>query len=94
MKVHTLVVVDGSLYFPTGDFEDASKPSLLMRMYDAGDCDTCPWPMVSSHKTVDELRVRLAIALYDERETNSTFGIHDKVALPDGELFDFDLLVP
>lgn len=98
MTVHRLAAIDGRLYFPTGcvylDPQGGEAPSLLMRVYDAGDCDTCPWPMVSSSATQEELRTRLACALYDERETNDTFSYGDTVELPDGTPFDFDSIVP
>lgn len=88
-----LIVRDGRLYFPTGDRYD-SGPSMLIRVYPAGDCDTCPWPLASAFSTEDELRVRLACALFDERESNATFPNRATIELPDGEVFDFDPLVP
>lgn len=88
MKVHTLVVEDGHLSFPTGGPDGGT--SILMRFYEAGDMDTCPWPFEPKDK---DLRHRLAIALYDERESNSTFGVRDTVVLPDGQPFDFDAVL-
>jgi hypothetical protein len=88
----TLIARDGRLYFPTGNYDDATQPCILIRRYDAGDCDTCPWPMVPgeySDKSVDDMRVRLAYALYDERETNPTFPGGASILLPDGTPFDF-----
>lgn len=73
-----LTVNDGVLY--AGD-------SMLLRMYPAGDCDTCPWPMEDS----EDARGLLAAALYDERETNDLFTGHVyEVLLPDGTLFNID----
>ena len=99
MTTHRLTVEDGTLYFPYGAQwgtlnADGNVPSLLMRVYDAGDCDTCPWPMVSAFRTESELRIGLACALYDERETNGRFAYGDSIELPDGTTFDFDPLVP
>lgn len=90
-----LVAIDGMLHFPFGGInatlrEAPSEPSLLLKMYDAGDCDTVPWPLVSEHATRAELRKRLASALYDERETNSEFPSDASIELPDGTPFDFD----
>lgn len=87
MKVIRLLVLWGQLYFPTGGSN--SGPSLLVRMYDAGDFDTCPWPMEQQHRKL------LARALFDERETNETW-LHNEdviIELPDGTAFDFDQLV-
>ena len=101
-KVIHLIAIDGTLYFPYGGNEfigdkirwDCPEvPSLLMKIYAAGDCDTIPWPLVShpySSTTVEGLKRRLASALYDERETNAFFPIDAKIALPDGNIFDFD----
>lgn len=83
-----LLAIEGTLYFPTS--EDGG-PCLLLRRYDAGDCDTIPWPLRSEYASDAELRKRLASALYDERETNSTFGAAcGDVLLPDGTLFSFE----
>jgi hypothetical protein len=48
--------------------------------------------MTSEYATVDQLRERLALALYDERETNPHWPNRPDVVilLPDGERFDFD----
>jgi len=90
-----LVVKYGHLYFPTGDWQDPAQPSLLIRIYPAGDCDTCPWPMVNHGSySVEKQRMILACALFDERESNGTFPNHATIELPDGEVFDFDPLVP
>lgn len=75
----------GALHWPTG-----AEPSLLVRRYDAGDMDTCPWP---ADYTDPALAYRLARALYDERETNDTFADNCNVELPDGTTFDFDLVL-
>jgi hypothetical protein len=90
LKTHRLVVEHGRLCFPTGDWMDITKPSLLMEG-EPGDCDTCAWPMVDDGiYSIAKQRGILAVALCGERETNETFGVHDKIELPDGTLFDFD----
>jgi hypothetical protein len=98
MTTFTLIVQDNTLYFPHGgmDWDErhhkAELPSLLLCQYDAGDCDTCPWPMTSEYATAAELRERLALALYDERESNPHWTNTPDVVilLPDGERFDLD----
>lgn len=90
---HALLAIEGDLYFPTGANSDPNTPSLLLRRYDSGDCDTCPWPMVSEFRDEAELMEALAMSLYDERETNPTFGTSDTVLLPDGTPFDFDAIL-
>lgn len=99
MKTHRLVAIDGTLYFPHGGTTDTdwrpleSEPSMLIRRYPAGDCDTVPWPLTSEFSTYAQLRYRLAVALFDERECNEWFAYEDRVELPDGELFDLDAAV-
>jgi hypothetical protein len=89
MTTVTLIPQNGMLYFPTGEnFGDPTKPSLLIHRYEAGDCDTCQWPM-----TREKDRVILASALYAERECNATFPARATILLPDGTPFDFDALV-
>jgi hypothetical protein len=93
-----LIAINGKLYFPFGGYDselnpDANSPSMLMRRYSAGDCDTCPWPMVSEYATPAELRTRLACALFDEREMNDHFPDSAIIELPDGSIFDFDQYV-
>lgn len=85
-----LVVEFNALCFPAPADQDSS---LLIRRYPAGDCDSIPWPMVSDFATLEELRTRLAIALYDERESNDNFPEDAIIELPDGTVFDFDALV-
>jgi hypothetical protein len=48
--------------------------------------------MTSEYETTAELRERLALALYDERESNPHWPNTPDVVilLPDGERFDFD----
>jgi hypothetical protein len=48
--------------------------ALLTCVYAAGDCDTCPWPMVSEFATPKKLRERLARALFDAREMGDIPG--------------------
>ena len=102
MKTFTLVALDGQLYFPTGGndalagrWDCPELPSLLLRRYREGDCDTCPWPMEQYGKTANDLRYRLASALYDEREMNCFWPITEPVTilLPDGQEFDFDTVL-
>lgn len=103
MTTFTLIAKNKSLYFPHGGDEWAAAgdvrrdcpehPSLLICRYDAGDVDTCPWPMVpSEHYTLEDLRHNLATALYDERESNACWPNKPEVIilLPDGERFDLD----
>jgi hypothetical protein len=104
-KVIQLIAKDGSLYFPYGgtkfgatstEWDCPDEPSLLLKVYAAGDCDTVPWPLVPSPyngTTVEGLEQRLACALYDERESNQFFFSDAKIALPDGNIFDFDAVL-
>lgn len=100
-KVIKLVAKDGSLFFPAGGYNDCleacpDRPKLLLKIYAAGDCDRIPWPLVPgeySSASVADLKARLAEALYDERESNEYFPIDAKIALPDGEMFDFDAVL-
>ena len=87
-----LLDLDGTLYFPHGgqpDNEslhytvDRDTPSLLLLTYDAGDCDTVPWPLPPT------LHSRLARALFDERECNDFFPSGAVIELPDGTPFPF-----
>ena len=100
-----LIAIDGLLYFPHGGTQyngDTTKwdcpdvPSLLMKRYAEGDCDTIQWPLVPgpySSTTVEGLEQRLACALYDERESNPFFPFDATIALPDGTIFDFDAVI-
>ncbi len=88
-----LIEQHGMLHFPSGGIDTQTcdnaehVPSLLMRMYSAGDCDTCPWPMDMSD---EDLVKRLKIALYDETMTNPFFTDDvEGIELPDGTPFDF-----
>jgi len=90
-----LIVLDGDLCFPhggisPGGYEDRALESTLIYHYPAGDCDTCPWPMVDSdYATREKLIERLKGALFDERECNSFFPLDAIIELPDGTEFDF-----
>ena len=89
-----LIADEGMLFFPHGgSYGDKAEPSLLIRRYDAGDCDTCPWPMASPFASLEKLRSRLALALYDERECNDHFPSCASIELPDGSPFDFDAVL-
>ncbi len=102
-KTFTLILKNGTLYFPhggsdamNGDWDVFEYPSLLLRRYPAGDCDTCRYPFVPaeySDDTEHDLRVRLAFALYDERECNAYFPDDAVILLPNGERFDFDWIL-
>ena len=87
---YRLIVKEGMLFFPSGCWTDPELPSLLYWRYDAGDVDVCPWPMQTEAE-----RIRLAHALFDERETNEDWTVRDTtiIELPDGTVFDFDQLV-
>jgi len=102
MNTFTLTAQHGRLHFPHGGDDWTGEgptrrdcpelPSLLICRYDSGDCDTCPWPMESAFATAAQLRERLALALYDERESNGCWPNTPDVVilLPDGTRFDAD----
>lgn len=90
-----LVVKHDVLYFPNGgaDFDVSfdrveNVPSMLIRRYPAGDCDSIPFPMLEESDSEN-----LAYALFDERECNPFFPVDAIIELPDGSVFDFDSLV-
>ncbi len=101
-NVFRLVVKYKSLAFPHGGsnidvepakYDDFDTPALLVRLYDAGDRDTIPWPLSrSAAKRAKQLK-NLAHALFDERECNAHFPVDAVIELPDGSVFDFDALV-
>jgi len=90
MATYRLIAKDGRLYFPTGDWENAANPSLLYRRYDAGDVNTCCWPI----RNAKDKKI-LAHALYDERETNNTWSVREEavIELPDGQPLEWEHLV-
>jgi hypothetical protein len=96
MPTIQLLAISNDLWFPDGGIDEETltekpgTPSLLLCIYAAGDCDTCPWPMISEFDTQADLRYQLARALFDERETNPRFPLGAVIELPDGEVFDFD----
>lgn len=101
-KVFRLVVKYDRLAFPHGGsnidvepakYDDFDTPALLVRLYDAGDRDTIPWPLSSSADRRAKQLKNLAHALFDERECNKYFPSDAVIELPDGSVFDFDALV-
>lgn len=99
MRTFRLTVTDGLLSFPHGGhdtwegggvYDDPAIPSLLIYRYAAGDIDTFKWPLTGRFAEVQKKRVRLASALYAERECNPCFPADALIELPDGEPFDFD----
>ena len=95
-----LVVEYKRLAFPHGGmnlddeppkYEDFDTPSLLVRLYDAGDRDSIPWPLPKRGRA-KHLK-NLAHALFDERECNKFFPADAVIELPDGSAFDFLLIV-
>jgi hypothetical protein len=102
MNAIRLIVENKRLCFPHGGhdfdaepakFDDFDTPHLLLRRYDAGDCDTIPWPLSrGAAKRAKQLK-NLAHALFDERECNAFFSSDAVIELPDGSVFDFDALV-
>jgi hypothetical protein len=99
MTTVRLIVKNNALYFPHGgtDFSEttapvsADLPTLLIRRYDDGDFDSIPYPFPK--RKAAELRKRLALALYDERECNDLFPSDAVIELPDGTVFDFDAIL-
>lgn len=94
-----LVVEYDRLAFPHGGhnidvnppvYEDFDTPSLLIRLYDAGDRDSIPWPLPRAKAKRGVALKNLAHALYDERECNEFFPVDAIIELPDGSVFDFD----
>lgn len=94
-----LVVEYKRLAFPHGGmnldveppkYEDFDTPSLLVRLYDAGDRDSVPWPLPRAKAKREAALKNLAHALYDERECNKYFPTDAIIELPDGSVFDFD----
>jgi hypothetical protein len=74
-----LIAKDGHLHTPTGN--------LLIYRYAAGDVDLINWPLP------DEDRRMLASTLFDEREMGGIPGNANAVLLPDGSLFEHDLIL-
>jgi hypothetical protein len=78
---------DGSLVIAKSDIVDELQKKyhddnvLLLRRYDAGDCDTINWP----NPDTDNLRA----ALYDAREMG-LMPNDNNVMLPDGSVFAID----
>lgn len=99
MKTFRLVIDHGDLCFPHGGhdtwegggvYDDPAIPSLLIYRYAAGDIDTFKWPLTGRFAEIQKKRIRLAAALYNERETNPCFPSDALIELPDGSPFDFD----
>jgi hypothetical protein len=99
MTTVKLIVKNNRLYFPFGgtDFDkpgcpaSADLPSILFLQHADGDVDTIPYPFPK--RKAAELRKRLALALFDERECNDLFPRDAVIELPDGTVFNFDDLV-
>lgn len=85
-----LKAIDGILCVAREDIHDptvkkySSEEMALIRRYEEGDVDTCPWPM-----TKREHRERLQVTLYDARETGVIPSRDNSVILPDGTEFNF-----
>lgn len=85
MATIQLVNKDGDLYYPSSvvnEYDD--RDIIILRIYDAGDCDTIHWPFIEK----DEENLRRA--LFDDRE----MGYHDDgdvILLPDGKVFEIDV---
>lgn len=97
-----LVVKYDRLAFPHGDndfdveppkYDDVDTPSLLTRLYDAGDYDTIPWSLPPAQAERERALKNLAHALFDERECNKFFPADAVIELPDGSAFEFLLIV-
>lgn len=88
-QVH-LTVSGGKLCTPYGAIVEQylkdhySSDPLCMVIYDAGDCDSIPWPM-----TELEHMTNLARSLYDSRECGVIPNCQS-VILPNGEIFTID----
>lgn len=81
--IQLVVLSEGLLAFPTGDWEDATQPSMLLCRYDAGDVDVPTWPAPDADM--------LARALFDERECNAAWPKGEvQILLPDGTPFAFE----
>lgn len=69
----------------------AAGSRLLLVMYDAGDCDTIPWPPEkATYWTPEEWRWKLRSALFDAREMGDVPLMCKTVTLPNGDPFDID----
>lgn len=88
-----LVADEGMLFFPHGGNVPGEERCLLLCVYAAGDCDTCPWPLACEFTSQRKLETRLARALYDLRECNSFFPSSASIELPDGTPFDCDMVL-
>ena len=87
-----LIAANGQLLIPNSAISDALQREwadgddvLLLRRYDAGDCDTIPWPNPDKGD-LENLRA----ALYDAREMGQIPGDTTSVLLPDGSEFTID----
>lgn len=59
-----------------------SENPILLKMHDAGDCDTIKWPDYDASD--------LRSALYDARETGCIPADTKDVLLPDGTVFEIE----
>jgi hypothetical protein len=78
-----LVNKNGTLYYPESVVPEFGEPGpILLRIYDAGDCDTIRWPLRNKD------RENLKVALFDDRERGLVKD-GDRVLLPTGVEVEF-----
>ena len=89
MNPITLIAANGQLFIPNSAISDelqrewhGNADILIVRRYDAGDCDTIAWPNPDQEN--------LRSALYDAREMGQIPGDTTSVLLPDGSEFTID----
>ena len=90
-----LIVIEGRLHIPNSAITDklvadfyrtaSCKDPIVLCRYDAGDCDTVPWPMKDPEYSMETL----SKALYDSREVG-LIPYDDAVLLPDGTEFKIE----
>jgi hypothetical protein len=94
MTAIRLTVLHRVLHFPRGginydanpvEFDCPDTPSLLVRYYDSGDCDTIAWPI--PRRSRKRHLTNLEFALREEQLTNPFFPANSTIELPDGTAF-------